>query len=85
MPRVEVIVGVDAKDEKEFQALASAAESAGLQIHPTGRLVSSGVLAGTIEKDAIDALRKVRGVVDVEESRDVNALSPSKRGPRPPK
>jgi hypothetical protein len=83
MPRVEVIVGVDAKDDEEFQALASAAESAGLQIHPTGRLVSSGVLAGTIDKDAIEALRKVRGVVDVEESRDVKALSPSKRRPPP--
>jgi hypothetical protein len=74
MPRVEVIVGVDAKDEKEFQALAAAAESAGLQIHPTGRLVSSGVLAGTIDRDAIEALRKVRGVVDVEESRSVKTL-----------
>jgi hypothetical protein len=74
MPRVEVIVEVDAKSEEEFQALASAAESAGLQIHPTGRMVTSGVLAGTIDRDAVDALKKVRGVVAVEESRSVRAL-----------
>ena len=74
MSRVEVIVEVDAKSPEEFHALASAAESVGLQIHPMGRIVGSGVLAGTIDRGALDTLKKMRGVVAVEESRKIKPL-----------
>jgi len=81
MSRVEVIVAVDAKNEQEFHALASTAESVGLQIHPTGRMVGVGVLAGAIDAAAIGRLKSLPGVLSVETSRTFQ-LPPKDREPQ---
>ena len=69
MALIEVNVAVDVNGKGEFDALAAAAEAAGLKLRPGGRMFTLGALSGHIERSAIGRLKSLPGVLEVEESR----------------
>ncbi|WP_059182874.1 hypothetical protein [Pseudomonas sp. URMO17WK12:I11] len=65
-PDIEVIVTIQDADLSHIQAIASELETAGL--HLEGVLSGVGVVTGTVQPDLIAKLRRIEGVLEIEQS-----------------
>lgn len=71
--RVErVIVTVDEQHLAEIQTVASALQSAGMQVEQV--LSSTGIITGKVPLSGIPALKSIAGVVDVETDQEMQAI-----------
>jgi hypothetical protein len=74
MAEIDVIVSVDESRLNEFSKIGKAMRSAGLKIGE--ELEAVGVVAGSVEPNALPKLRQVDGVAQVEQSRSYNLAPP---------
>ena len=74
MPKVKLSVSVDDQHLSKFAEIVKSVEKAGMEVDAKHKDI--GVLNGSIEKDKIDSLRKVKGVQHIEEERDVRIPPP---------
>lgn len=65
-PSVELIATVADAHRSKIHEVADALKAAGLDVSHT--LETSGIIAGSASQDAMERLRKVRGVVSIEQS-----------------
>jgi hypothetical protein len=74
MAKIDVIVSVDDGRLNEFSKIVKAMRSAGLKVDE--EMAAVGVVAGSVESNALPKLRQVDGVAQVEQSRSYNLAPP---------
>jgi hypothetical protein len=74
MPKVRLSISVDDRHLNDFSKVLKDAESAGMEIEEKHK--DLGVATGSIEKDKVESLRKVKGVHHVEEERQIQIPPP---------
>ena len=74
MADIDVIVSVDESRLSEFPKIVQAMRGAGLKVEE--EMAAVGVVAGSVESDALPKLRQVDGVAQVERSRSYNVAPP---------
>jgi hypothetical protein len=74
MAEIDVIVSVDEGRLHEFPKIVKAMRGAGLKVGE--EMAAVGVVAGSVESDALPKLRQVDGVAQVERSRSYNLAPP---------
>lgn len=74
MPKVRLSVSVDEQHLSKFSEIVKKVEKAGMKVDKKHKDI--GVVNGSIEKDKIDSLRKVKGVEHIEEEREVRIPPP---------
>lgn len=67
MPKVSLLVSVDDEHLDRFSEVVERAEAAGMEVEQ--KMEDLGVLAGSIDPEKVEPLRRVEGVSHVEESR----------------
>ena len=67
MPKVSLLVSVDDEHLDRFSEVVKRAEAAGMEVEQ--KMEDLGVLAGSIDPEKVEPLRRVEGVSHVEESR----------------
>lgn len=74
MSKLNISVTVVDDQLSRLSEIASACEKAGMTV--TGTLDAIGVLTGTIDADKLDVLRRVPGIGQVEQSREIYVAPP---------
>jgi hypothetical protein len=67
VPKVSLLVSVDDEHLDRFSEVVKRAEAAGMEVEQ--KMEDLGVLAGSIDPEKVEPLRRVEGVSHVEESR----------------
>jgi hypothetical protein len=74
MAEVAVIVSVEESRLKDFSKIVKAMRGAGLKVDE--ELATLGVVAGSVEPDALPGLQRVDGVAQVERGRSYGIAPP---------
>ena len=74
MPKVSLLVSVDDEHLDRFSEVVKRAEAAGMEVEQ--KMEDLGVLAGSIDPEKVEPLRRVEGVSHVEESRRIQIPPP---------
>ena len=74
MAEIDVVVSVDESRLKDFSKIVKAMRGAGLKVGE--EMAAIGVVAGSVEAQALPKLRQVDGVAQVEPSRSYNIAPP---------
>ena len=74
MAEIDVIVSVDESRLNDFSKIVKAMRGAGLKVGEEMEAV--GVVAGSVDSEALSKLRQVDGVAQVEQSRSYKLAPP---------
>jgi hypothetical protein len=74
MPKVKLLVSVDDQDLNRFSEFVEDIKKAGMKVEEKHKDI--GVVTGSIDSTKVDSLYNVKGVVHVEEERQVQIPPP---------
>ncbi|HET6893418.1 MAG TPA: hypothetical protein VFH31_20135 [Pyrinomonadaceae bacterium] len=74
MAQVKLSISADDQHLNDFEKFVKGVEKAGLKVK--GKHKDIGVVTGAIDKDKVESLRKVKGVAQVEEEREIQLPPP---------
>ncbi len=74
MPKVSLLVSVDDDHLDRFSEVVKGVEDVGMEVEQ--KMEDLGVLAGSIDPEKVEPLRRVEGVSHVEESRSFRIPPP---------